>query len=444
MNDLQNKSRIQAIQQLIVGFLTYASILICSLFLSRTMGPVVFGNYNIAIAVLSIFTTVTLLGTDISVTRFIPPLNNEGNNNQIAQYFSWNMYLLKRSFQICLVTCCTLLVLGYVFHVTNYINMANYHLAIYSILLTPLLALATLISSYMISFERILKGTVYKTLVIHVLLLGYFAGAFYLLKVDITTNGNIFLILTLSVFSLFFLELYSGRKKIFNLYQSLKLGVDTVSQDTTNIWYKTSLHLIATQIIYIALRYMDLFIVKIFSSDASAAGIYSAIMVVTHIIYFIPVSLTFLVKPSISSLYDKPEKYAELQEIINATNLIIFICCPVLLFIICFWSYDILAFFGPDFVVAKSPLIIFSLGCCFLGLSRVSQAILLFSGREKLNFYITVADIFILLILGIPATYYFDLPGIATVVAGLFFFQGMMYIFLARHYLPGIKPVSIF
>ncbi|MCL5273026.1 MAG: oligosaccharide flippase family protein [Gammaproteobacteria bacterium] len=62
----------QAIQQLIVGLLTYLSIFVGSLFLSRVMGPTIFGNYNIAIAVLSIFTTIVLLGTDTASNRFIP------------------------------------------------------------------------------------------------------------------------------------------------------------------------------------------------------------------------------------------------------------------------------------------------------------------------------------------------------------------------------------
>lgn len=440
----QKNNIAQAIQQLIVGLLTYISIFAGSLFLSRVMGPTIFGNYNIAIAVLSIFTTIMLLGTDTASTRFIPPLHHEHKNIQVVQYVTWNIQLIKRSFQICLGICALLFIIGGIFHVTNLINFANYHLALYTILLTPIMALSTLISSYMIAFKRVLIGTIYNTMIIHVLILVNFVGAVYLFNIDITTNANMFFILTLSVLSLFLLELFTARKRIANLINAFRRGVDEFSEENAQMWYSTSFHLIGAQVIYIVLRYMDLFIVKLFSLDSGAAGVYSAIMVITHLIYFVPVAIAFLVKPTISSFYDKPALYPKLQETIDATNAVIFVCCPIMLSIICCWGTDILTFFGPEYVAAKNALIIFSLGCTFVGLTRVPQTILLFSGKETVIFYTAIVNILILLIIGIPATYFFNLDGIATVVACSFLVQGTIYVLLAKQYLPGIKPISIF
>jgi O-antigen/teichoic acid export membrane protein len=440
----QKNDVVQAIQQFIVGVLTYISIFAGSLFLSREMGPTVFGNYSIAIAVLSIFTTILLLGTDTAATRFITPLYEEHKKIKVVQYVSWNMHLIKRSFQICLSICALLFLIGCIFHVANYVDFSNYQLAFYSVFLTPVMALSTLISSYMIAFKRVLVGTIFSTMLIHVLILVNFVGAVYLFDINITINSNIFFILALSVFTLLLLETFRARRRIVSLIHALRRGVDTFSGENAQMWFSTSFHLIGAQIIYIVLRYMDLFIVKIFSSESSEAGIYSAIMVITHLIYFVPIAITFLVKPAISSFYDKPEHYSKLQEIIDATNTVIFICCPILLFIICFWSTEILAFFGPEYVAANNALIIFSLGCAFIGLTRVPQTILLFSGKETVIFYTAIVNILTLLILGIPATYFFNLDGMATVVACSFLVQGTIYVILAKHYLPGIKPVSIF
>ncbi len=439
---IRNKSIVPAIQQLIIGFLAYVATLAGSLFLSQKMGVILFGDYSVAIALMSIVTSIVLLGTDTAANRFIPSLYKEHKNYQIIQYFSWNMRLIKRTFQACLLVIGCLVLLGIIFHLTHYINVTSYHLALYSLLLTPILALSLLISSYMISFQQVLIGTVYKSLMIHVLILFYFVAAVYLFHAQLTSNSIILLVLTLSFFSLLFLELLTARRRVFHLINALRRGIDDISHETAKVWYKTSLHLIGAQMIYITLRYVDLFIVKIFSPHPSSAGIYSAIMVITHIIYFIPISITFLVKPAISSFFDKPERYSDLQEIIDATNAVIFISCPTLLLIICYWNHEILAFFGPDYIKASSTLIIFSIGCTLIGLSRVPRAVLVFSGKETTIFYVALFDILILLIIGIPATYFFDLIGMAMVVACLFLFQGSMFVILAKHYLPGIKPLS--
>lgn len=447
MNDnmalLRKGELAQGIEQLLIGLFSYVIILAGSMFLSRQMGAGLFGNYSVALAVLSIGASITLLGTDNAANRFVSKFYHEFEHEQLVKYFAWNMGLIKKSFKMSLYFSALLLIISIILHFTSLVKIHSYDLTFYALWLIPLAAFTMLLSSYIISFHRVLLGTVYKSFLVHVFILLYFLIAVYVFGLNIKNNFIIVSVWLLSFATLLFIEILTLKfhKRFADLLTAITAKNIIFNEEMRHLWYSTSIHLILSRMMYLIIRYIDLFVVRIFSTDPSAAGQYSIIMIITHIIYFIPVSIVFLIRPTIGESYDKPEEYPALQEALNSVNIVIYLTTPIFLFIIIYWRAEILALFGPAFVEAKLSLIILSLGVSVLGLTRVARALLTFSGNELVVLGISVISLLLLVLLGIPATILYGLEGMAIVVALSCIFQGLACVVMSKYYLPKIKSL---
>jgi len=187
---------------------------------------------------------------------------------------------------------------------------------------------------------------------------------------------------------------------------------------------------------------INLYIVGWFATDKTIVGKYAAIITVGTIPCFVGVALCQLPGADISTLIFKKE-WGQLQKLINRINLITLLVAFSITALFCVFAKTILNSFGAGYVSVEFAFIIFSLVMFFGAITRFPGIITGFSKNEKYVTKIGLLELPILIISGIPLTYFFGLVGASLSLLITFAFDAMAFTKIVREKV-GIKPLSFF
>lgn len=398
----------------ILSLLTYASKCALNLFLAHHLARDIYGDFSVAIRLLSVMVTLTLFGTDIGSQRFFGKFINTGQHTNATAYVAWNFKLLTITFSVAITIALLSSIIMVGLHTLGLNNINNYHLAVYSLWLVPLAAIVSLLSSYLLFSEHLYLATILsKALKYSVQLVLFLSSIFFLQPV--LSNLNIALILLITFLSLLVIAMVSFNQEIASI---LQLGLQQAHQTSLDQnWLKTSGHLIANTLLVGLLAAIDLLIIEMFGFNEVMVGDYAAILTIVGILWVIPTGILQGLKPQFSTLLSTPEGIQLLEKKLIDTNRITIGACIFLGTGIILFAKKLLGLFGPDYTHASTALIIMATGVTLSCIGRIITTVLVYGGYEKLVVRWTTICILILVGFGIPSTYYFGTNGIATVSA---------------------------
>jgi O-antigen/teichoic acid export membrane protein len=407
------------------------------------MSTAAYGDYNVAFGVMSIAASLMLLGSDNSSRRFMPGFYQGSDAEQLTSYISWNFGLVGKAFVVCFVLAGGLLLAAILSHQLGYRAFTEHHLAYHALWIAPLASLTLLFSSYFTSTGHPIAGGSFQGFVVYALMMLFFFIAAYLLGTPLTGDLTIILVWLATFLALLGLQIATFRTRAARLLTALRGAVTARTPAPSRLWTQTSLRMVSARLIQTLVWYLDLFIVELVSPHEESTGHYAAALTIVHLVYLIPFYVSFFIAPRIGYLHDRPEDRALLQRLIDSTNLVIFLLVAAMLLVNSAWGDALLGLFGPGYTEAGLALAILTFGNAVGGVTRIPRALLLYAGQERYILYFSGLDLLLVLVFGIPATYYWGISGIATVSAAVMIIQAIGFTLMAKQHNRGLRPLTV-
>lgn len=340
------------------------------LLITRKFGSVVFGRYTLAVTFSQFIVLIFTLGFPNGIIRLLTDSNHydiKPKSNFINKVF-WITLILSISISIIL-----------------YIN-------------SDFIALYLFKDESLIEYIKIISFFILP-LMFHEIFLNIFRG-----KKDFK-KYNFFLfvlppLLFLIIYFLFFNHNLNETSVIFSFLLSIftvlileiifssKLKSSIQNNYPTKQLLKLSLPMMLSGTILFLLSWTDIFMLGIMVS-LKDVGIYSAAFKIASIGLIIILVFNVVIGPKIAELYNN-NYISKLKTTINkTTQLITFLTIPIFSIIIIFRK-EILRFFGDDFILGESVLIILSTGVLINAISGNVDQILNMTNHQKIMKNITL------------------------------------------------------
>lgn len=353
------KKIVKGASVVLVGtFLAKVLTFIYNIIIAR-IGAEIYGLFSISLAVLNVVVTLSIIGLDTAIVRYISHYKGIGEVSKVKGTINFAL-------KIAIVNSLFFAIL--LFALSDKLSISLFHnpqlaffLKMISFAIPP-----TVISVVLLPTLRsylYVKYTVYIKLVLESLSKVVFILIFLILGFKIF---GVVMAYNLALFGTLVLSWYYVKKKVFS---KLK-GIKPISPPKKELIFY-SLPLIFNESSIIMILWIDTFMISYFL-DARLVGIYNVVILIVLLMGLIPYSLVYLFLPILTELHSQNKKsifsllYKTCTKWIFATNLVVF----SLFFLI---SREFLnVFFGKEYI--KDTLKIFDMT---FPLSVVVLAILL-------------------------------------------------------------------
>ena len=428
-----------AIALAMLSLVGYALSYIFNTVLTYYLPASTYGEVYIYLRLILIFSLIITVGTNFSAKKHLSKFIVEKNNYMMQCYIRWNILFIIKPFLVFISILTVLSLLTYIgITVIERVTLGF-------LWIVPVNAVLLIFNSYIQSNKwPILYYFFNKVACILIMLVLIGVGIlFFGLTVDLKSIIYIVFISTLvaliveSLLIRKILRVY-GIDKFFSFHRFLKNNtIKTLSVS----WRSDAFRLMINFLIIGQISIIGLYILKYIGSDNNNIGYYSAILVITNVIYIMPSSITSLLDAGISPMLAQG-KYKDLQNNITTINRFNICILIILFFVIVFQSKYLLSLFGEEYITAQIPLIIQAVALLLLALFLPSITILTYWNSKKI-LKLSITEVLVLTVLGIVLVYNFELLGLSIAVLLTALKKVTMVYFTLKKNIP-ISPFSIF
>ncbi len=334
------------------------------LLITRTFGSAVFGRYTIALTFSQLIVLIFTFGFPSGVIRL---LTDQSHYDEIPK-----TNFLKKTLWITFVSSITISILIYFLSELIAISLFKdrsliIYLKVLSFFITPLMFHEVLLNIF-----RGKKEYKKYNLFLFVLPPLLFLIMFYIIYNYFYNEISVILSFGLSILIVFFIEI------IF-----LKGVKNSIKKDyPTNLLFKLSLPMMISGTILFLLSWTDIFMLGAMVSSEEV-GIYNVAFKISSIGLIIILVFNVVIGPKISELYNRNEIKKLKKTIIKTTQLITITTIPIFLILIVFRK-DILSFFGSEFILGETTLVILSFSVLINAISGNVDQILNMTNHHRL------------------------------------------------------------
>ena len=347
---------------------------ITRLAIARTLGPEAYGLISIALGILTILTTVSVIGLGDGLNRFISFHRGKKEHQKVKSS-------IISSFKLTLVLSFFLCIFLFIFsdHISKNIFSKPdllVPLQIISIAL-PFSVIKNMTSSTLRGFKMIDKDVYIRDIAknlstLFLVLIFSFIGA----SLFNISFAFLFGYIISVVFGFYFLKKH--------VYPKIKkTSLVPVTKELLSFSYPLYLY----GILSIIMGYTDVLMLGYFNTS-DVVGIYNAALNTCILIAFVLSSFAFIFLPIISELFAKNKT----KEIINlykiSTRWIFSLVLPIFLLFILFPDNILNFLFGAEFVSGSMALVILSIGFLTHVSVGLSMETIIAMGKPKINFYL--------------------------------------------------------
>lgn len=427
--DAEKASALILFAESFVGFLLRLAL---GIFLARHLSEADYGDYSIAIKLLNILVVFAAYGSNIGANRFLAHFLDEGKNHSARRYLTWNIKLLRLTFSLSLVIAIMAFVIMASLHYFDLKDIGDYHIATYTLWLAPIAALAIIMDGFITIRGHARLSNFYESIFKFALQLLLYVVVVYCLNKTIGRLDVIFVVVSSlmvycfvvfwSVDSEFRLFLIKGIKHSFN-----KAHIQ--DNEDEKKWLKVTNQLMITHLVFVTICALDLFAVDLFGQTKAQSGFYAAALTIASVLWLIPDSIYQDILPHLSTWIRQTGSKKQLQMHLNKVNTISFILLTLVTSLLFLTKTYFLLLFGVNYVAASNVISILVIGYAIGCYARIAQLTLIMGGYEKLVTHITFAECLMLIILLIPATYFYGMVGTALVTSGVIIVKALYTIY---------------
>ena len=419
---MAHKSKLFPVYLLLIGIAGYTIKYVLNSFLANHMPESYFGDFSVALKTLNISATVLLLGTNISAISYLASYLQGGENQKARLYISWSFKLLGVSTVYLLLSLLALLLVMVSLHFYDIQHIGNYHLTVYLLWLTPLIAAFLLLASYILSWNKPVIATIIKDIARYTVVLGFFVVTVKLLNVPFNTAH-----LTIVLFSAFIMLVMTELlilkrsgfldKRLFNNIFQPRERVHNADD-----WFGSSVKLFIANSAFLMIDMVDLIAVEVMMPGEASVGYYAAAITIGTFVFIIPDNMLNIIKPEIksalatSAISHSFKKYFHKMTMMTAVATILISGGLIAL------SDFLLSTFGEEYSKAGTILVILVVAYAINVFAAMPSLLLTYGGQESAIFKITILELLIAIIAAFTLTYFYGLSGTAfsMVIASIF------------------------
>lgn len=411
----------------VVGYLIKYGL---NVFLANHLSPIVYGDYSVAIQLLNIMISLSLFGTNTGARRFLAKYLALNKKSTASDYIAWNIKLIGVTFLIVCSIAVVAITVMILLHALGIRDISKYHLAVYMFWVVPFAALTVLLGSFLL-----VTNHVFMPLTIERVLR-------YLVELILFIVVVVFLHRTLDTLSIVGVLLFSFLVTLIttllivnkDILSMIKVGFKKMSYTRLlhEEWFFTSSRLIGSGLIFTITSVLDLIIVAIVVTNKEDVGHYAAVLTICGCIWLPARNLYQLVSSKASGLLSSQAGKVKLQSMLDRTNRVVIFLTATLSIAIIYFSSALLAHFGPTYANARYALIIMTLSAFIGGNFRYASLLLIYGGFERLTLMINSVGLALVIVLTVPATYFFGITGAAAAVAFTIVAQRVAAVFFVR------------
>lgn len=362
--------------------------LILQMILARIMGVSNYGDYAYSITMLVLMSMITKLGYDTSVLKYIPSFQSKNEWSYFKGFLKWaNTITFISSICLAIIWCLYIFFWGY--PVGNRLHTPM----LLCCVLLPLFTSMQIRGYCLQSLKRIISSQL-PQFILYPSLIGL--GAIILsisMQREIAAYEVIILEITVCLCILIFLLLQL--KKV-----TPKQAREAVPKIFKSEWSRVSLSLMVFSSFYLILNQIDTIIIG-YLLDTKNAGIYASVNKVALLVTLSLTAINSIFAPIISQLHTQ-KKHMELQDVTFLANkCVVCYSVPVSILIIIFGK-DILSFFGSEFVVGYSALLVLTIGQLVNAFAGSTGFLMTMTGNQnkaiQIMFICTIVNIILLFI----------------------------------------------
>lgn len=397
----------------LLGLINYAIKFSLNAFLIHHLGEALYGDFSLGFRMLLILSGVILMGSGITSKRYLQQYLVERDTTLLTQYLNWNLTLVKRMSFLCLGVFALLTLILFLLHFTQLHSLFEYHFIMYFTWFSPLAAIAGLLASYFGASQQIIKSIIFRDLLSYFFMFILFFACVYLLDWklhSIVIINVIFFTYTLVII----IEMGIMKQSLPKLYQQLPKGQAQDSPSHKKEWSQLSRRLFMSSIFLQIADVVAMLILEFFAPNEADLGLFSAIIVLYGLFWAINLSIGHFFVPKIAPLV-RENKIPTLIDLYRRVfRLKLWMMLPALILFIGF-IHPILGLFSPKLQAVWHYPIILAIASTFSCLLSPTKFIANLTGQALLNLRLNQAEILILLLIGIPAVYFYGLGGMVWV-----------------------------
>jgi len=345
------------------------------------VGPEQYGLFSIALGLTGILVTISVLGLNLGLMRYIPFFKGKEDNEKI-------LLTIRESLKLTAAISLFFSILVFFLSEKISIGLFNNHelIPILKIMSLSIFfgTLTFMLYDLMIAFQKAKY---------HVLIKNFFENAIKIVLtfiliyiIGIGALGAAYGYLFSLIISLF-VAIYMVNKYVFRfitikkIYGGIKIRKELVSYSMPLMFSDLSISIIV---------WTDTLILGHFRS-ATEVGIYNAALPTAHLMYLIPYALMMLFLPVLTETYSKGEKEVLNSIYLRVTKWIFFTNLMLVSFFVLFSRIIMKNLFGQEYISGNIVLIILSLGL-FLGyLIEPTERMFMIFKKTKTIFLITIS-----------------------------------------------------
>lgn len=416
-----------------------AGIVFFSMFISKALtyfyrmvvariGTEEYGLLSLGIAALGIATTLSLLGLDNGISRYIPYYVGKEDKERIKGTIT---SALKISFPLAVFFGLIMIFYSSWISVNLFQNTELTPILIIFAFVVPFNVMGILFLVTLTSFKKIeyyvLTKNIFESiiLIIVTIILLYFGFGLY---------GATFAY-AVAIISTFLISFYFVEQKTFQFFRT-KLKSIPLKRELLNFSWPSML----SGILGMVVGWTDVLMIGYFLS-VSEVGIYNAALPTAALMFIIPGALVSLFLPTVTELYSKGKRQ-ELENVYKTTTKWIFFAnFPLFLLMIIFSRQILRTLFGHEYIPAALALSILSFGYFGSSLFQTSSTILLMIKKTRLLLYISIITAGLNVILNYTLIPAYGMVGGAVATGFSLLISGILYVFFVYRFMK-IQPIT--
>ena len=379
---------------------SYVANYVTNIVLARALGGDEFGEYSMVVYVVQILATISLLGLDYALVKFIPLYIYKGDWANAAGFLRYSIRFLLKSSVAVFTFGVIIAGLSYYFDEINFLPIKHDHVFFF-LWFVSFIAIADFLKKGLNSFQHPYLSLILTVQFFQPLMIVMIYG---LKKLGPTINLYSMMLLYLVVVIVTIIV------DLIVVYFKTPKKIRMVQPEYQTYWSKSAISILISVLLINNINAIGVIISRTFSHGEFDSGTLSAIILICGFMMIAVAAIKLTLEPLLAIAAEQGKE--KLQSLVNMVCLFVLSLSGVWFIIIVLYGRSLLASFNSVFVSGYVPLLILSGATLFTSVFSISLSLLKYAGgHENKSTYSTIIGLSALIIIGSITTYYYGIWG---------------------------------
>lgn len=420
MDKIQSSLLFQVSLIFLFNSLGYACNVVANSIITHHLPLELYGDFFCAWMSLGLISQVLIFGTTLSANTFLASYHRKSDTHKKKSFIAWNIKLVTTAFINLSIVYLLFWIVAHITHFTETVSFDKYHMAAFTAILGPMLALSTIFNNYVLTSGRPVLSAFMSTAQFYFMkLLVFFCGFYFFiprteLHLSLIIMVYLFILMIFSVICYGFLPENELINSISLLYSHKKDNKKSLKPYYTHHWMDISKASVLNTLVYTIATSADIYVLEIFSHSEKIVGIYSVCLISVGFIGILVASMNKITSTRVTQIKQlSEEETSSLQRSLNAINIgkLFIIGSSMCLYYLC--GDQIFNFFNvqdKEYTILM-PVLIFSI---FLAnLTGPRSAFLLSHDHQRFCITVQMIRMVLMIVLSIFLVHYYSAYGVA-------------------------------